>query len=120
MAATEETPATVVLVVRGTIGRAEIARLCDRARTLVERSGADLLVCDVGDLVTHDVCALDALARLALTVRRLGGRVGLRGAGPDLLDLVALAGLDDVLPVEPGRPAPDGLADVAEPCDPPL
>lgn len=109
MAATDESPATVVLGVRGDIGRSEVADLCDEARRLLETSAAELLVCDVGDLVTRDVAALDALARLALTVRRLGREVWLRGACPELLKLVALAGLEDVLPVEPGalEEAPD-------------
>ena len=42
--------------------------------------------------------AVDALARLALTVRRLGRRLVLRDAGDDLRDLIALTGLGDVLP----------------------
>jgi anti-anti-sigma factor len=134
LAATEESQGAVVLVVRGSISRAEIPRLCERARVLLDGSDADLVVCDVGGLVDSDVTALDALARLALTVRRLGRRVRLDRARRELRDLVALAGLDEVLPVhdgheaaglgaEPGgqaeqREEPGGVDEVVEPGDP--
>ncbi|HEY8523541.1 MAG TPA: STAS domain-containing protein [Acidimicrobiales bacterium] len=115
MAATEESPATLVLGLRGTISRSEVADLCEQVRRLLEGSAARHLVCDVGDMITRDVGALDALARLALTVRRLGREVWLRGACPELLTLVALAGLEDVLPAEPGPCDPPG----GEPGEPP-
>ena len=47
-----------------------------------------------------DLSVIDALARQALTARRLGGAVRLRGAGPELVDLIRFVGLDDVLVVE--------------------
>ena len=47
-----------------------------------------------------DLGVIDALARQALTARRLGGAIRLRGAGPDLVDLIRFVGLDDVLVVE--------------------
>ncbi len=44
-----------------------------------------------------DLDVIDELARLALTVRRLGGEIGLRQAGPELLELIVFVGLADVL-----------------------
>ncbi|MDQ1492576.1 MAG: hypothetical protein QOJ23_5090 [Actinomycetota bacterium] len=44
-----------------------------------------------------DLAVIDSLARLALAARRLGGAIGLRGAGPELLALIDFVGLDDVL-----------------------
>ena len=46
---------------------------------------------------------LDALARLQLAARRRGRAIRLVGASPELRELIAFAGLETVLPVEPGR-----------------
>lgn len=40
---------------------------------------------------------VDDLARFQLAARRLGWSVRLRCSGPDLVELMALVGLDDVL-----------------------
>ena len=53
--------------------------------------------CDVGALRRPDLGTIEALARLALTARRLDRRICLRGTSPDLLGLLTLTGLDDVL-----------------------
>jgi hypothetical protein len=47
---------------------------------------------------------IDALARLALTARRLGGAIGVRDAGPELLGLIHFVGLDDVLSADTSQP----------------
>jgi hypothetical protein len=47
-----------------------------------------------------DLGVIDALARLALAARRMGGAISLRSAGPALLSLISFVGLDDVLVVE--------------------
>ena len=60
------------------------------------------VVCDVGGLAP-DLAAVDVLARLQLTARRLGVELCLRHASCELLELIAFAGLRDVLRVEPGR-----------------
>jgi ABC-type transporter Mla MlaB component len=59
--------------------------------------------CDVSRITEPDECALDALARLQLTARRLGTIIHLHNATPALADLIELAGLADVLIVEPGE-----------------
>jgi hypothetical protein len=79
----------------------------DRANA---RSGAVVLVLD-GDvevvlwrmdgLSDPDLSLVDALARLQLTARRLGGSIRLRNPCDQLLALIDLAGLREVLPALP-------------------
>lgn len=57
------------------------------------------LDCDVSALTCADERALEALARLQLTARRLGTSIRLLNARRELVDLLALLGLSDVLPV---------------------
>lgn len=111
MAAPEESPGpsvrrgqppsettTLVLVMGGSISRADISTLCDSVRALLDLSDADPIVCDVGALVHPDAVAVDALARLQLTARRAGRRVRLRDACGELRDLLVLTGLSEVIP----------------------
>jgi ABC-type transporter Mla MlaB component len=51
--------------------------------------------------VVPDAVSIDTLARLQLTMRREGRRLELRGVSDELRDLIAFAGLSDVLGVEP-------------------
>jgi hypothetical protein len=46
---------------------------------------------------------VDSLARLALLLRREGSRLVLRGAAPELVELIAFMGLTEMLGVEPRR-----------------
>jgi len=59
-------------------------------------------------VLASDLPTVDLLARLQLAARRLGSRVVLRDAPGDLERLIAFAGLDQVLPVEPRRQAEEG------------
>lgn len=52
-----------------------------------------------------DLGIVDALARLQLVARRSGYEVAVTAAPSDLLELIDLAGLSDVLGVEPRRQA---------------
>ncbi len=61
-----------------------------------------VVVCDVGAVVGSDLATVDALAQLALVARRRGCRVQLRHASPELRELLALAGLADVVRCAPG------------------
>jgi ABC-type transporter Mla MlaB component len=56
-----------------------------------------ILVVDVRAVIDPDLGTVDALARLALTARRLGCRVRLEHASSDLRALLALAGLAEVV-----------------------
>ncbi len=62
-----------------------------------ERSKITLVFCDV-EGVKADAVMVDALARLQLAARRGRHQVRLRGASPELRELVAFMGLGDVLP----------------------
>ena len=81
----------------GPITRADLPGLSRRVCGLLERSGAEVVVCDVTG-VAPDAVTVDALARLQLAARRRGCRVRLRHASDELRELVAFMGLTDVLP----------------------
>jgi ABC-type transporter Mla MlaB component len=66
-------------------------------------STALVVVIDVSALVDADQRALDALARLQLAAHRVGTSIRLQNACGELVDLLALVGLSDVLPVAGGE-----------------
>ena len=70
---------------------------------------------DVSGLADPDALTLEALARLQLTAHRLGASIRLHNPCAELVDLLALVGLSDVLPVivESGV-EPDGLVEERE------
>ena len=49
------------------------------------------------------IATVGALARLQLEARRAGLALRIRGAPRELRELIALVGLEDVLPVQPER-----------------
>jgi len=113
------------LVLSGPLTPADAAALCERARLELERSGDEVLVCDVAALQRPDAGTIEALARLQLTARRLGRQVRLRDPSHDLLDLLELCGLGEVLRVEPARQPkereqPRGVQERVEMGDPPV
>jgi hypothetical protein len=63
-----------------------------------------VVVCDVGGVSDADLETVEALARLQLTARRLGGKVWLRHASVELRELLHLAGLEGVVPCRAGFP----------------
>ena len=120
-----------VFVLGGPIARGDIPGLCERARASLEGSDVDVIVCDVAELVDPDAITVDALARLQLTARRLGGRIRLRHACGELRDLIALMGLTEALPtvaalrLEPRRQTEEReqagrVEEEADPGDPTL
>jgi ABC-type transporter Mla MlaB component len=90
-------PRSIAFAIRGPIARADLPGLCRRVCELLERSGAELAVCDVRS-VDADAVTVDALARLQLAARRHGCQVRLRHASTELRALLAFMGLRDVLP----------------------
>ena len=80
------------------IAERDLPRLCERVRTLLAH-GDGRIVCDVAALVDPDLGTVDALARLQLTVQRLGGTIRLRGTTTRLEELLALTGLSEVMPL---------------------
>jgi hypothetical protein len=85
------------VVVGGRIGPADVPELCARVRAALDRRDTDAVVCDVHTLVDPDMGTVDALARLALAVRRHGCHILLRSATGELRELIALAGLAEVV-----------------------
>ena len=90
-------PQTIVFAISGPIRRADLPGLCVRICALLDRSHADIALCDVRG-IEPDAVTVDALARLQLAARRYGCEVRLRHASSDLRELVAFMGLEDVLP----------------------
>ena len=88
---------SLAFAVHGPIARADLPGLCDRVCALFASSGTAIAFCDVAS-VPADAVTVDALARLQLAARGYDCRVRLRNASPELRDLVAFMGLEDVLP----------------------
>jgi hypothetical protein len=64
---------------------------------------ATVVLCDVRCLEAKAE-AVDALARLQLAANRLGCRIGLCNASPELVELIAFMGLEGALPpLDEGR-----------------
>jgi ABC-type transporter Mla MlaB component len=93
-------PTAVVFAVAGPVARADLPAICGHVAALLEATGADVALCDVGAL-SADAVAIDALARIQLAAQRMGRQVVLRHVTDELCALMALAGLDAVLRIEP-------------------
>ncbi|MEV6397785.1 STAS domain-containing protein [Streptomyces sp. NPDC051907] len=89
----------IVVRIAGRVTQADVPHLCEelRARLSGVAGGAEA-ICDVGALTHANLTAVDALARLQLTARRLGCRIRLRNAGAELRLLLDLVGLADLAP----------------------
>lgn len=116
-----------VLVIDRPITPCDVPALCERVRALATRGRAQI-VCDVSCLAEADLGTVDALARLQLAVKQLGSSISLRGASRELEDLLALTGLQEVLPPCEGlrvevvgkaeeREDPLGVEEEADPGD---
>lgn len=84
----------------GPIEREDLPGLCARVCALLQHSDG-VSRCDVAG-IEPDAVTVDALCRLQLAARRIGCRVLLENASPELRDLIAFMGLTDVLPDESG------------------
>jgi anti-anti-sigma regulatory factor len=105
---------TIDVIVSGPISPAETRRLCDRIHATLERSGATVVVCDVGAVVAADAAVVDVIARLQLTARRLGCEVRVRHAHPRLRELLRLMGLSGVVPLCSPSSGVDGGREVEQ------
>jgi hypothetical protein len=111
------------LTLRAPMASADVDVLCDRARDLMRGRLDDQLECDVADVGTPDLATVDALARVELTVRRLGSGIRLRGASVDLLELLAFCGVplesvDELERQSEHREEPGGVQEERDPGDP--
>ncbi|MFC5799695.1 STAS domain-containing protein [Streptomyces formicae] len=66
------------------------------------------VICDAGGLTVADLTAVNAIARLRLTARRLGRCLRLRNAAPELLALLDFVGLGGDDPDRPAVLTPPG------------
>lgn len=94
--------APIVIVLSSSIARADIPELCERARKRFEHCEGRVVICDAGAVTDPDAVAVDAVARLQLTAKRVGCELRLRHACAELEELIALAGLSEVVPRVPG------------------
>ena len=84
-------PRSVVVRILATTPDAR-AVLCTQVRRLLGRGDVDVVTCDCTG-ADADLEAIDALARLQLTARRLGGRIRLRAAPAELTELIDFVGV---------------------------
>jgi ABC-type transporter Mla MlaB component len=91
-------PSTITFAIRGPLVREDLPELYERVCALLGGvgAGADVAVCDVQGIAA-DAVSVDALARLQLAARRHRCRIELRHASPELRELIAFMGLEDVL-----------------------
>jgi hypothetical protein len=68
------------------------AVLCTQVRRLLGGGDVEVVTCDCSGAVA-DLEAVEALARLQLAARRLGGRIRLRAAPADLTELIEFVGV---------------------------
>lgn len=88
----------LVLVAGRTLTHGDVDALLRRVRDRIADVPGRRVLCDVRAVVAPDIETVDALARLALRVHRLGCELQLLRASPRLEELLCLAGLDDVVP----------------------
>lgn len=122
-------PPLPVLALGPAVDRDDVPGLCQRLLALLEDSDAAVVLCDAGAVADPDMVTVEALARLQLTARRHGRRLRLHRANRRLRELLALAGLQDVLPLRGAlrldmwrqpeqREQPLGVKERVEPDDP--
>jgi len=68
-----------------------------QAELVLVRGGREVLLGRVGSDRRSDLDLVERLARIQLAARRIGGSIVLRHPSTDLAELLALAGLDDLL-----------------------
>ena len=93
-------PTTVVFAVAGPIARADLPAICGDVAALLEATGADIALCDVGALRPTPWRSMRS--RASSSPRGgMGREVVLRHVADDLRDLLAFVGLAGALRIEP-------------------
>lgn len=108
----------IVVALGDRVEKADVPRLCEQARSGLERTGATELICDAGALAEPSLAAVDALARLRLTARRAGADLRIRDPGAGLWQLLLLTGLVEVIGEPEHREPALGVQEGIEPDDP--
>lgn len=83
----------------GRICGADVARVTDQIRALLSHSAVDMVICDAGAVRAVDLQTVDALARIQLAARRVGGEIQVCRAPPELRELLAVLGMAQVVPL---------------------
>jgi anti-anti-sigma regulatory factor len=86
--------------IRARLSDQEISGLAAGVLAKLMNGGGPSIICDASVIIHPSAETVDALARLQLNARRLGGHVVLRNASTELRELIGLAGLDEVLKLE--------------------
>ncbi|MDX3801002.1 STAS domain-containing protein [Streptomyces sp. AK04-3B] len=96
-----------VLTLTGPVTPGQAAGLGDAVRALLTGAETAVVICDVAGIGPPGLLTVDLLARLQLAARRAGGRIRLRGPGPELRALLDLVGVPVEVEgeVEEGEPA---------------
>ena len=95
MAAPAPVPGEITFALPSPLQREDLPTLCARMAERVA-PGPSRVVIDLG-AAAPDAVTVDALAQLQLLAHRSGWELRLRGASPELRELVAFVGLDGVL-----------------------
>jgi hypothetical protein len=94
-------PTIIDLTVPNPIAPDQVVALCERIRLLLMDGNVDgvTVACEPEATAAADVVMIEALARMQLIARRLGCSIRVHNAPPGLRDLLALAGLVDIVPL---------------------
>ncbi|MEU3598336.1 STAS domain-containing protein [Streptomyces sp. NPDC006798] len=92
----------VVVRITGRVRPDDVPRLCAELTAKLGARPDTEAVCDARELTRADLTAVDAVARLHLTARRLGCELRLRDAPAELGALLHLVGLGAL--ARPARP----------------
>jgi hypothetical protein len=102
----ERAAVPVVIRLDGSIEPASVRASCARAVGRIDAQGGDpAIVCDVRSIIHPDLASLDLVARIVLEARRRRRDITVKGATDGLIGLLALAGLDEVVPCGPLGPS---------------
>ena len=85
------------VVVADALDDAGLERMCTRVRALLACPEVEVVTCDLGAADVADLRTVDALARLQLLAHRVGRRVRVQAAGPQLHGLFELTGLTEAV-----------------------
>lgn len=92
---------TVVVAVRGELGRSSSAPFGVVLTDLIDGQGNLAVIVDVGDLERIGPAGLDVLAAGARALEQRGGRLTLREPSPEVRDALMLAGLIGLVAAPP-------------------
>ncbi|GAA3880586.1 STAS domain-containing protein [Streptomyces sedi] len=109
----------VEFVVEGPVRRADVPELCERLADLVWARGARVVTLDARGLGGPGPDAVEAVARLALTARRLGCEPRFARIDARLLGLLGLLGLGEVVGQAEEGKEPRGVEERVDARDPP-